>query len=56
VAKQKRPWGQFHEQEVPPGGLTPNFVKNLPLAVLLDGRFLLDLGKIYFLLELMKDL
>ena len=40
--------------KIPPGGISPNFVKNFPLAFLLEDRFLRDLGKIYSLLELMK--
>ena len=40
--------------KIPLGGISPNFVKNLPVAFLLEDRFLLDLGKIYSLLELMK--
>ena len=40
--------------KIPPGGISPNFVKSFPLAFLLEDRFLLDFGKIYSLLELMK--
>ena len=40
--------------KIPPGRISPNFVKNFPHAFLLEDRFLLDLGKIYSLLELMK--
>ena len=36
------------------GRISPNFVKNFPLAFLQEDRFLLDLGKIYSLLKLMK--
>ena len=40
--------------KIPPGRISPNFVKNFPHAFLLEDRFLLDLGKIYSLLKLMK--
>ena len=40
--------------KIPLGGISPNFVKNLPYAFLLEDRFLQDLGKISLLLELMK--
>ena len=40
--------------KIPPGGISQNFVMNFPHAFLLEDRFLLDLGKIYSLLELMK--
>jgi len=40
--------------KIPPGGISPNFIKNFPLTFLLEDRFLLDLGEIYSLLGLMK--
>ena len=40
--------------KISPGGISPNFVNNFPLAFLQEDRFLLDLRKIYSLLELMK--
>ena len=40
--------------KISPGRISPNFVKFFPHAFLLEDRFLLDLGKIYNLLELMK--
>ena len=38
----------------PPGGISPNLIKNPPLAFLLEDRFLLKLGEIYSKLRLMK--
>ena len=40
--------------KIPPDGISPNFVKNFPLAFLLEDRFLRYLGKIYSLLKLIK--
>jgi len=40
--------------KIPSGGISPNFIKNVPLTFLLEDRFLLDLGEIYSLLGLMK--
>ena len=40
--------------KIPPGGISPNFIKNFHLTFLLEDRFLLDLGEIYSLLGLMK--
>jgi len=40
--------------KIPPGGISPNFIKIFPLAFLLEDRFILDLGKIYSSLELKK--
>ena len=40
--------------KIPPGRISPNFVQNFPHAFLLEDIFLLDLGKIYSFLELMK--
>ena len=41
--------------KIPAGRISQNFfVHNFPLAFFLEGRFLLDLGKIYSLRELMK--
>ena len=40
--------------KIPPGGISPNLIKNFPLTFLLEDRFLLDLGEIYSLLGLMK--
>ena len=40
--------------KIPPGRISPNFIKNFPLTFLLEDRFLVDLGEIYSLLGLMK--
>ena len=40
--------------KIPPGGISPNFIKNFPISFLLEDRFRLDLGEIYSLLRLMK--
>ena len=33
--------------KIPPGGISPNLIKNFPFAFLLEDRFLLKLGEIY---------
>ena len=40
--------------KIPPGRISPHFIKNFPLTFLLEDRFLLDSGEIYSLLRLMK--
>ena len=40
--------------KIPPGGISPNLIKNPPLAFLLEDRFLLKLEEIYSKLRLMK--
>ena len=53
-----RPGANFMSKKlgvkIPPGGISPNFIKNFPLTFLLEDIFLLDLGEIYSLLGLMK--
>jgi len=58
VLAQPAPGANFMRQKlgvkIPPGGISPNLIKNPPLAFLLEDRFLLKLGEIYSKLRLMK--